>query len=209
MTANLSPFAYPLQPHARRHGPRGYKGHIAYQRYKPWLRDEFSFRCVYWLFRERWYPSGHAAFSVDHGVPQSLAPDRVCNYENLLYACSLCNSFKQDMLLPDPCSSVFADHLQVIEDGTIKSISPEGDRIVRVLQLDRPSMNKWQERMLGILARLAPFQSSAASELKTWFGFPDDLPNLGMCDPEGNDRPEGIGESYFERKRRNELADWY
>ncbi len=36
-------FVYPTLPHVRRHGPRGYAD---YPSYRPWLRDEFAFRCV-------------------------------------------------------------------------------------------------------------------------------------------------------------------
>ncbi len=43
------PFAYPPAPHVRRNGPQGYAD---YQSYRPWLRDEFSFRCVCCLLRE-------------------------------------------------------------------------------------------------------------------------------------------------------------
>jgi hypothetical protein len=50
-------FDYPSLPHARRHGPQGYAD---YKHYKPWLRDEFSFRCVYCLCRETWLPDGAA-----------------------------------------------------------------------------------------------------------------------------------------------------
>ncbi len=39
-------FAYASTDHQRRHGPRGY---TSYRAYKPWLRDEFAFRCVYCL----------------------------------------------------------------------------------------------------------------------------------------------------------------
>src|ERR1700682_3612702 len=46
-------FAYPSEPHQRKHGPAGYTN---YEEYKPWLRDEFTFRCVYCLERELWYP---------------------------------------------------------------------------------------------------------------------------------------------------------
>lgn len=38
--------AYPANSHERRHGPLGY---VDYKSYKPWLRDEFTFRCVYCL----------------------------------------------------------------------------------------------------------------------------------------------------------------
>ena len=47
----MSAFRYPAVPHARRHGPRGYADA---ESYRPWLRDEFTFRCVYCLFREQW-----------------------------------------------------------------------------------------------------------------------------------------------------------
>src|SRR6478672_6755586 len=73
----------------RKHGPRGYQ---SYSDYKPWLRDEFVFRCVYCLEREQWYPNRADAFSVDHIVPQSKSTTRICDYSNLVYACLRCNS---------------------------------------------------------------------------------------------------------------------
>lgn len=46
-----TPFIYPAVPHVRRHGPMGYADVTSF---RPWLRDEFSFRCVYCLLREQW-----------------------------------------------------------------------------------------------------------------------------------------------------------
>jgi hypothetical protein len=60
-------FQYPNSPHLRRHGPFGYEDYISF---KGWLRDEFTFRCVYCLERERWYPSGADAFGVEHVKPE-------------------------------------------------------------------------------------------------------------------------------------------
>jgi hypothetical protein len=74
----MNPFRYPPLAHTRRHGPRGYSD---YPPYKDWLRDDFCFRCVYCLDRERWYPSGQNAFSVDHIVARALAPRMVTDYE--------------------------------------------------------------------------------------------------------------------------------
>ena len=84
------PFAYPIEPHERKHSPIGY---AEYTQFKPWLRDEFSFRCVYCLQRETWSRAGMAAFSVDHIIPQSLDTNNlfVCDYSNLLYSCLRCN----------------------------------------------------------------------------------------------------------------------
>lgn len=207
MTLPIVPFAYSHQPHARRHGPCGYTD---YSRYKPWLRDEFTFRCVYCLFRERWNPQGPASFSIDHAVPKSPFPERECDYENLLYACSLCNSFKQDRLLPDPCGTAFSAHLCVSADGSITAISDEGRRLVQILHLNRPEMVEWRFRLLSVLTRLSSFENGAAQELQSWFGFPTELPDLSRRNPpEGNSRPEGVAQSYFERRRRGEIPDYY
>jgi hypothetical protein len=58
---------YPSQPHRRKHGPRGYGNAIEF---RGWLRDEFSFSCVYCLEREQWVNRiGH--FHGDHFRPRS------------------------------------------------------------------------------------------------------------------------------------------
>ena len=57
-------FQYPRSALIRRHGPRGYADYVSY---KPWLRDEFLFRCVYCLSRERWKPEGQ-----EPGAPEQL-----------------------------------------------------------------------------------------------------------------------------------------
>ena len=44
-------FDYPDQRNEQRHGPSGY---ASYEPCRPWLRDEFDFRCVYCLKRETW-----------------------------------------------------------------------------------------------------------------------------------------------------------
>ena len=75
-----NPFAYPSEPHTRKHAPAGYKN---YPEYRPWLRDEFAFRCVYCLQREMWSRDRHAGFSVDHVVPQREDKTLVCVYDNL------------------------------------------------------------------------------------------------------------------------------
>src|SRR6266568_2747876 len=95
---------YPQLPHERRHGPAGYAEFISF---KPWLRDEFAFRCVYCLVRERWNPSGAAGFGIDHILSQSVRPDLIGVYTNVVYACLECNAWKRDVLLPDPCAVSF------------------------------------------------------------------------------------------------------
>ena len=83
-----NPFTYPTTRHIRRHGPHGYKN---YESYRDWLRDEFSFRCVFCLRREQWSPMA-GNWDIDHFTPQDRYPQGRLDYENLLYICHTCNS---------------------------------------------------------------------------------------------------------------------
>ena len=143
------PFTYSPERYQRKHRPAGYQN---YEHFKPWLRDEFSFRCVYCLEREVWYPNLHASFSVDHVEPQKDAPSRVCDYTNLVYSCTRCNSYKQRVRLIDPTAVGIGMHLRVDEKtGAIKVVevdgkpSRDGELIIRQLHLDQgtpPSGNR-------------------------------------------------------------------
>src|SRR5437660_4231724 len=93
-----TPFIYPSVPHVRRHGPVGYAD---YASYRPWLRDEFSFRCVYCLLREQW-GRVRAVYAIDHFLAVAHHPTRVTDYDNLIYSCITCNTAKGDRAVPDP-----------------------------------------------------------------------------------------------------------
>jgi hypothetical protein len=113
-------FEYPTSPHARRHGPAGYKD---YSSYRDWLRDEFTFRCVYCLHREQWTSRG-ATFHVEHFIPASVDPDGEREYSNLLYACTTCNQTKEAILgLPNPClAGVYCEWRQSKNAETAKAL---------------------------------------------------------------------------------------
>jgi hypothetical protein len=121
---SVTVFTYPGAVHVRRHGPRGYAD---YKHYKPWLRDEFSFRCVYRLCRETWLPDGEAHFGVDHVYPKSQATGPSSEYDSLVYACCVCNACKKDsteligldILAP-------AEHLAVQPDGSALGVTRTG-----------------------------------------------------------------------------------
>ncbi len=203
-------FAYPAKPHVRKHGPAGY---TAYAAYKPWLRDEFVFRCAYCLVRERWYPNGPASFSVDHFVAQVIAPHRALDYDNLIYACVGCNAAKRDKTVLDPCQNTMSNHLQVNEAGTIEALTSEGAEHIEVLRLDDPELTQFRSRMLRILKRLqdlSEVETEHRAELQEWFGFPDNLPNLAaLRPPGGNTQPDGVAHSFHERKRAGTLPETY
>lgn len=203
------PFAYATHPHTRRHGPLEYK---APQSFKPWLRDEFTFQCVYCLWRENWCADGDDSFSVEHLYPRVTHPDRVCDYENLLYACCRCNSLKQDAQpVLDPCEHAWGDHLAAEEDGTLSALSPEGERLLEVCRLNRPLLVEASSRMMKVMEKLRTTATEEAlALLRHYLAFPVNLPALSKLKPPGgNYRSEGIAESYYEQREAGKLSETY
>jgi hypothetical protein len=196
------PFDYPPAPLQRRHGPQGY---AEYSSYRPWLRDEFCFRCVYCLLRERWGRSG--AIGIDHFLAVAHHPDQIHDYDNLLYACTTCNFAKGDRLLPDPTQVLTSAAVQVAEDGTIHTDNPEAAHLIELLGLDSEPTTEFRMLWIGIVALAARHDPDLYRKL---MGFPDDLPNLGrLRPPGGNTRPEGVLTSYFARRQSGTCPETY
>ncbi len=198
-------FEYPGEPHVRRHGPRGYRDSRSY---KPWLRDEFGFRCVYCLWREVWCADGDGSFSVDHVLSRIRHPERINDFENLVYACCRCNSLKQDSNVPlDPCREAWQEHLEVEIDGSIHPLTAEGVELIAICRLDRPAMTEARRRMIELLTALHSSDRPEARELYDLYrGYPQNLPALEkLRPPQGNTQPSGIETSYSERRRRGTL----
>jgi hypothetical protein len=124
------PFPYPLEPHARKHGPAGY---TEYDSFRPWLRDEFSFRCVFCLSREQWGKM-LGLWDIDHLIPQSRRPSLILSFDNLLYVCRSCNVLKSSSLLADPCGTALAKCMKVQSNGQIVALNDDGK-----LLIDTPS----------------------------------------------------------------------
>jgi hypothetical protein len=202
-------FQYPRELHVRRHRPVGY---VNYQSYKPWLRDEFEFRCVYCLWRERWHSVGEDAFSVEHLEARTAAPTRICDYDNLVYACCRCNSVKADApVILDPCRHAYGLHLEIRADGTIESLTAEGRELIEVCRLSRPTITDARRRLLDLFRALQEAGTpQALSLLQHYLGYPDNLPILSQHRPPGgNQRPDGIAQSCYERKQRGGLLAAY
>jgi hypothetical protein len=211
-----NPFTYSPEPHQRKHAPAGYKN---YQKYKPWLRDEFTFRCVYCLERELWYPDRHASFSADHVEPQKDAPSRVCDYTNLVYACTRCNSYKRRVRLMDPTVVAFGMHLRVDEHtGIVHALqldgkpSPEGELIIRQLHLNEDPALGERRYAIDLLALKQEFPADARVHrvFLQHFGYPEDLPDL-RCrkPPDGNVREGSERACYHARREGKCLPDIY
>jgi hypothetical protein len=206
------PFDYPASVHARRHGPAGYED---YESFKDWLRDEFTFRCVYCLFRERWYPIGYRSFSVEHVIPRS--EDRggpsERDYENLLYACSRCNAFRgvEDVL--NSIRGVLDQHLEINEeDGSIRGLTDEGRTTIRILKLNDSTYRDYRRRALVVLElkKEYPDDPRIHDLFLQVFGYPDDLPDLRkLRPPKGNTKSGSEETCYYALKARGELGEVY
>ncbi|MFO7901101.1 MAG: hypothetical protein ACQESR_23500 [Planctomycetota bacterium] len=208
-TTWLNPFRYAERSLVRRHGPQGYTSPY---RYKPWLRDEFQFRCAYCLCRERWCPDGDDAFSVEHFHAQVLAPNEICEYDNLLYTCCRCNAAKQGVMgILNPAEVPLAEHLEILSDGRIRGLTDQGWELIGVCQLARTKLTEFRRGIFEILGVIQDLNEPARRQiLQRYFGFPVNLPRLAtLRPPGGNSRPQGIQSSFYERRCRGDLPPFY
>lgn len=199
----MLPFSYPESSRLRRHGPSGYTN---YESYRPWLRDEFTFRCVYCLKREVWgWVTGE--FDLDHFQPQARNPELQTEYDNLLYACSRCNMAKGERIVPDPTEALMRDQLRVLPDGSVEGFSANAKRVIWILDLNSPQARQWRLIWIRNVELAKEYEWDQYIRLMR---FPDDLPDLTrLRPPDGNSRPEGIEQSHYARRKRGDLPDTY
>ncbi len=197
----VRPYEYPSEPHRRRHGPFGY---TYYPTYLPWLKDEFSFRCVYCLKRIVWAPTDQ--WVVDHLISCAEAPDMECEYDNLVLACQFCNGRKGPKRVPDPCRVAYGRCLRVEEDGRITVIGRPGNILIKVLRLNHPWLVEQRRNQIKILATLARANQELFNQL---MGYPLDLCDLRKLRNPGNRRPDGLQNCHFARRERGELPAVY
>ena len=195
------PFTY-SRSRPRRHGPGGYKH---YQSYRHWLRDEFTFRCVYCLNREEWGRL-YGEFDLDNFEPQATRTDLSKEYENLVYACHPCNLRKSDKEIFDPESSLSEAFVKVYPSGRVEGMNPEAKAIISKLGLDSPKFRKWRQIWIRNVELAKEYDFD---QYKRLLGFPEDLPDLSALTPPSNSKPEGVNESYYARWSRDELPDFY
>lgn len=195
-------FDYPAHQD-RQHGPQGY---TAYRSFRPWLRDEFSFRCVYCLMREQW---GHvlAEFEIEHFAAKKADADLALEYDNLVYACSRCNSVKAAQRVPELNACLTAESLRVRSDGSLEYYTEEAESLVLKLNLNSPKMVAWRLLWMRIIELARETDEYLYRRL---LGYPTDLPRLDRLKPPGgNSRPNGVKNSHFARAARGELQSVY
>jgi len=195
-------FDYPAAKAERRHGPSGYS---SYKSYRPWLRDEFLFRCAYCLKREMWGQIT-SEFELDHFQPQSISPDLRFDYLNLVYSCRRCNAIKLDQSIDDPLLLLTQEHAVILPDGSLKAESVATIRLIQQLDLNSPTLIRWRQMWIRIVQLAAERDPKLYLQL---VGFPDALPNLRRLKPPNNSRPEGVDESCHAKRLQGSLPMIY
>jgi hypothetical protein len=129
--------------HRRQPAPQ----HNDYRRYKVYLREDFYYCCAYCTIHENEW-GGPRHFHVEHFRPKSRFSDLIADYQNLLYACDVCNIFKGDdwpsdeplvdgVGYLDPCEHDYDEHFVVADDYQLQGITPVAAYMVEHLHLNR------------------------------------------------------------------------
>ena len=194
MMNSCFPFEYPELRKSRRHGPN-YKN---YASYRPWLRDEFMFRCVYCLKREAW-GQVTGEFELDHFKPQKFNHEQKLNYENLVYACQRCNGVKSSKKVPDPFKLLVDERLFCNEDGVLKTDNSIVEKLIERLDLNSPRMIQWRWQWIEVV-KLANRRNKKL--FKSLMNLPGDLPDLSRLAPSSNSRKKGLKESWLAKRNQ-------
>src|SRR5438046_10063289 len=141
----------------RRSNPPSYTD---FQRYKPLLRADFSYRCAYCLLHEGdELAGGFHHFQIDHFRPKSHPAFKhlISNYSNLYYSCQWCNRAKWETWpsdsekasgyeFVDPCKAdLYLTHARLREDGKLESKTNAGEYSIGEIRLNRRMFIKLRE----------------------------------------------------------------
>jgi hypothetical protein len=77
-------------------------------------------------------------------LPVLLHPEHERTYDNLLYACTACNTAKGSRRVPDPTLVLLNPDVWVGEDGMIHAEAPEAARLIELLGLDSPQFAEFR-----------------------------------------------------------------
>lgn len=200
---NPEPFAYSSSAHVRKHGPYGYR---SYDSYRPWLRDEFRFRCVFCLYREQWPSARGWKWHVNHLRSRTDAPELTLDYDNLFYLCATCNGNKSAAVVSDPCKVPLGKCIRVAGDGSISARNRTGRLLIRTLRLDNDDYTRMRGLIIGILRTL---YVNGWVHFASMMSFPNDLPDLASLRPAGNTRPAGVEKSFHSLRAKGECPTLY
>jgi uncharacterized protein (TIGR02646 family) len=166
-------YHYPKIRHRRVYSPRVFQH---YRSYKRWLQREFRRVCVY--CREPDTYSRNLNFGVDHYRPKSIPRFATleCDYTNLYYCCSSCNSRKKadwpadeanGPYVVNPCDHQMADHIRFnAQNGEMEVRDAWGAHTRDLLQLNEPQTVSLRKSHLHIARLCGQEVADLAKQLK-------------------------------------------
>lgn len=120
-----------------------------YQKYRPYIREDFRECCAYCLMHER-FARGERNFELDHFKPKSKFEKLIKEYTNIYYSCHVCNSSSRKWnhwpseelqskgyRFVDSCKETFSEHF-IDENGYWKPISTAGEYTAEIIRLNSP-----------------------------------------------------------------------
>ena len=117
------------------------------------MREEANHKCVYCAIHENPL-GGYDHFHVEHFRPKSLKPfEKLINdYNNLFYACAICNRFKSNdwpndpvednsiISYPDPNLNDYNDLFIINDNGKLDGNSIAAKYVIEKINLNRPQL---------------------------------------------------------------------
>jgi len=118
-----------------------------YREWKSDLAEEGGHQCVYCALADARF-GGEYNFHVEHFEPKSRAPHRINEWDNLFYACPICNVFKgNDWPMPgtpnaymDPSKINYETQFKREKEGIISGVTVGAKYMVERLYLNRPQL---------------------------------------------------------------------
>lgn len=123
-----------------------------YREWKSILAEEGGFQCVYCCIGENRF-GGIRNFHVEHWKPQSIFEELKNDFDNLFYACGICNVLKSNDWPRDPTSDFneayypnpsAIDYSNLLtaqqETGLVDSSTLTGRYLIQRLHLNRPQL---------------------------------------------------------------------
>ncbi len=148
----MNPFVYPKQKHIRTQTPPVYKN---YGSYKPYLRKEFSRKCIYCCTPDSM--RGESSSGADHYRPQKYFPHLSVVYSNLFYCCNACNSRKSShwpghgkhpsFFIPNPCDHEMFRHLR-FKGAVVEARTEDGAFACDLLDLNSQDVVEFRNAIL-------------------------------------------------------------
>ena len=130
-----------------------------YGAFRPYVRKDFEECCAYCYLHE-FHAHGKKNFQIDHYRPVDKFRHLVRVFENLYWACSVCNGFKsksnhwpsdallaQGICFVDLCKDNFEDHYEIEADGKLKPLTKSAEYTIDAIDLNSDHLIEYRAKL--------------------------------------------------------------